>query len=122
MSNGVVNSILLFGAVFLTFLYGQPFTARNALYRNWRDAYTTFCDFAYGTMGLLIIGAAILLAIAFKWWVPVILLFLGTRGAIACARRVEPLILLMLGKYFLLTGFALNAIAISRLILQLWGK
>ena len=122
MNPGVIDSIVLLLAVFFAVLYGMPFRlARGTLWENWRDRYTTFCDLAYSVATFLYIGAAILLAFAFKWWVAILVLFVGARLAVAVTRRVERIVLLQLGKFSLLISYILLVAVIIHLGLRLWS-
>jgi|UniRef100_UPI00404911DD hypothetical protein len=120
MTPGIIDTLLLFFAVFLSTLYGMTFRfARGTMYGSYRDSFTTICDFASAASIVISLAAAVLLAIEFTWWVPILVLFLSTRAAVAVARRGEKMLLLMLGKFFLLAGGLLLGVVITRTISRL---
>jgi hypothetical protein len=124
MTAGIVDTLLLLAAVFLASLRGNAFgfapVGISSGPVHWDDGRPTRFGFASFAALVSSLGAATLLAMAFKWWVPVAVLFLGPVAAFAVARRGGKMPFTRAGKFWWIAGFFLLATVAAHAAYRLW--
>ena len=124
MTAGIVDTLLLLAAVFLAVLGGKRFgfapVGVASDLGHGSDSRPTRFGLAHFASFIPYLGAATLLAMAFKWWVPVAVLVFGPVAAFALARRGGRMPFTRARKFWWIAGFFLLATVATHAAYRLW--